>query len=101
MPKRTDISKILIIGFRPIVIANPRVRLLGNTGVQGAPVGSYEVVLANSNRRPIMTDPELADRTYIEPAHGDYLEEIIRRVGVLRGAKGSSRCCQPSAVRPH
>lgn len=53
----------------------------------------FEVVLVNSNPATIMTDPEFADRTYIEPLTSDILHEIIRR-------ERPTRCCPPSAARP-
>lgn len=80
MPKRTDIKKILIIGAGPIVIGQGCE--FDYSGVQACKVlkhEGYEVVLANSNPATVMTDPELADRTYIEPLTCDILKEIIRR----------------------
>ena len=79
MPKRTDISKILVIGSGPIVIGQSAE--FDYSGVQACKAlmaEGYEVVLANSNPATIMTDPEFAHRTYIEPLTRDYLEEIIR-----------------------
>jgi carbamoyl-phosphate synthase large subunit len=79
MPKRTDISKILIIGSGPIVIGqSAEFDYSGAQACKALKSEGYEVVLANSNPATIMTDPELADRTYIEPLTRDYLEEIIR-----------------------
>src|SRR6266852_2594410 len=79
MPRRTDISKILIIGSGPIV--NWQTAEFDYSGTQACKAlkaEGYEVVLANSNPATIMTDPEIADRTYIEPLTREYLEEIIR-----------------------
>ena len=79
MPKRTDISKILIIGSGPIIIGQSAE--FDYSGTQACKVlksEGFEVVLANSNPATIMTDPEIADRTYIEPLTREYLEEIIR-----------------------
>ena len=56
-----------------------RVRLLRRAGLQGAAADGYEVVLINSNPATIMTDPNLADRTYVEPLSVEYAEEVIRR----------------------
>src|SRR5213079_2627980 len=79
MPKRTDISKILIIGSGPIVIGqSAEFDYSGAQACKALKQEGYEVVLANSNPATIMTDPELADRTYIEPLTKEYLEEIIR-----------------------
>src|SRR6059058_192997 len=79
MPKRTDISKILIIGSGPIVIGqSAEFDYSGTQACKALKAEGYEVVLANSNPATIMTDPEVADRTYIEPLTREYLEEIIR-----------------------
>jgi carbamoyl-phosphate synthase large subunit len=79
MPKRTDISKILIIGSGPIIIGqSAEFDYSGTQACKALKAEGYEVVLANSNPATIMTDPDLADRTYIEPLTRDYLEEIIR-----------------------
>jgi len=79
MPKRTDISKILIIGSGPIVIGqSAEFDYSGTQACKALKAEGFEVVLANSNPATIMTDPESADRTYIEPLRREYLEEIIR-----------------------
>src|SRR5215469_8717409 len=79
MPKRTDISKVLIIGSGPIVIGqSAEFDYSGTQACKALKAEGYEVVLANSNPATIMTDPEFADRTYIEPLTRAYLEEIIR-----------------------
>ena len=79
MPRRNDISKILVIGSGPIVIGqSAEFDYSGTQACKALKAEGYEVVLANSNPATIMTDPELADRTYIEPLNRDYLEEIIR-----------------------
>jgi len=79
MPRRNDISKILVIGSGPIVIGqSAEFDYSGTQACKALKAEGYEVVLANSNPATIMTDPELADRTYIEPLTRDYLEEIIR-----------------------
>src|SRR5438876_8727586 len=79
MPKRTDISKILIIGSGPIVIGqSAEFDYSGTQACKALKSDGYEVVLANSNPATIVTDPEFADRTYIEPLTREYLEEIIR-----------------------
>ena len=79
MPKRTDISKILIIGSGPIIIGqSAEFDYSGTQACKALKAEGFEVVLANSNPATIMTDPESADRTYIEPLRREYLEEIIR-----------------------
>src|SRR5437588_4610657 len=80
MPKRTDIRKILIIGSGPIVIGQAcEFDYSGTQACKSLRADGYEVVLVNSNPATIMTDPELADRTYVEPLSLPYLEEIIRK----------------------
>ena len=79
MPKRTDIHKILIIGSGPIVIGQAcEFDYSGTQACKALRDEGYEVVLVNSNPATIMTDPELAERTYIEPLTREYLTEIIR-----------------------
>src|SRR6201981_3158217 len=79
MPRRTDISKILILGSGPIIIGqSAEFDYSGTQACKALKAEGYEVVLANSNPATIMTDPESADRTYIEPLTREYLEEIIR-----------------------
>src|SRR3982075_2953593 len=79
MPKCTDISKILILGSGPIIICqSAEFDSSGTQACKALKSEGYEVVLANSNPATIMTDPEFADRTYIEPLTLEYLEEIIR-----------------------
>ena len=78
MPKRTDLHKILIIGSGPIVIGQAcEFDYSGTQACKALKADGYETVLVNSNPATIMTDPELADRTYIEPLTRDYLEKII------------------------
>jgi carbamoyl-phosphate synthase large subunit len=79
MPKRTDISKILILGSGPIIIGqSAEFDYSGTQACKALKAEGYEVVLANSNPATIMTDPEFADRTYIEPLTREFLEKIIR-----------------------
>ena len=80
MPKRDDLKKIMLIGSGPIVIG--QACEFDYSGVQACKAlqeEGYEVVLVNSNPATIMTDPDFADRTYIEPLTKDILHEIIRR----------------------
>src|SRR3981081_180405 len=80
MPKRTDIKKIMIIGSGPMVIGKAcEFDYSGAQACKALRSEGYEVVLVNSNPATIMTDPEIAQRTYIEPLTKEYLEEIISR----------------------
>src|ERR1700737_3846473 len=80
MPRRTDIHKILIIGSGPIVIGQAcEFDYSGTQACKALRQEGYEVVLVNSNPATIMTDPEMADRTYIEPLTGESVSAIIRR----------------------
>src|SRR5438445_2379037 len=80
MPKRTDIESILIIGSGPIVIGQAcEFDYSGTQACRVLKAEGYRVVLANSNPATIMTDPDFADRTYIEPLEADILEAIIER----------------------
>jgi len=79
MPRRNDIAKILVIGSGPIVIGqSAEFDYSGTQACKALKAEGYEVVLVNSNPASIMTDPEVADRTYIEPLNSAYLEEILR-----------------------
>jgi carbamoyl-phosphate synthase large subunit len=78
MPKRTDIRKILIIGSGPIVIGQAcEFDYSGTQACKALEAEGYEVVLVNSNPATIMTDPEFAQHTYVEPLTAEYLEAII------------------------
>ncbi len=80
MPKRSDIHKILIIGSGPIVIGQAcEFDYSGTQACKALRQEGYEVVLVNSNPATIMTDPEMADRTYIEPLTVESVSAIIRR----------------------
>jgi len=79
MPKNTDLHKILIIGSGPIVIGQAcEFDYSGSQACKSLREEGYNVVLINSNPATIMTDPDLADRTYIEPITPEIIEEIIR-----------------------
>ena len=89
MPKRTGIKKILIIGSGPIIIG--QACEFDYSGTQACKVlreEGYEVILINSNPATIMTDPEMATRTYIEPLTLDFLEKVI--------AKEKPQACLPT-----
>ncbi|MGH9777412.1 MAG: carbamoyl-phosphate synthase large subunit, partial [Candidatus Acidiferrales bacterium] len=80
MAKRADIQKILVIGSGPIVIGQAcEFDYSGTQACKALKSEGYQVVLVNSNPATIMTDPEIADRTYIEPLTADHLEAIIAR----------------------
>src|SRR3954451_9398356 len=80
MPKRTDLKSILIIGSGPIVIGQAvEFDYSGTQACKALKDEGYRIILVNSNPATIMTDPELADRTYIEPLTPEVLERIIER----------------------
>src|SRR5918912_2922622 len=80
MPKRTDISSILIIGAGPIVIGQAcEFDYSGTQAVKALKAEGYRVVLVNSNPATIMTDPELADATYVEPITPEIVAKIIEK----------------------
>lgn len=80
MPKRTDIKKILILGAGPIVIGQAcEFDYSGTQACRALREEGYEVILVNSNPATIMTDPDVADVTYIEPIHWKVVENIIAK----------------------
>jgi carbamoyl-phosphate synthase large subunit len=80
MPKRTDIKSILIIGAGPIVIGQAcEFDYSGTQACKALREEGYKVILINSNPATIMTDPDVADRTYIEPINAEIVEEIIKK----------------------
>ena len=80
MPKRTDLHSILLIGSGPIVIGQgAEFDYSGTQAVRALKEEGYRVILVNSNPATIMTDPELADRTYIEPVTPEWVTKIIER----------------------
>src|SRR6266540_4051418 len=80
MPKRTDLHSILIIGAGPIVIGQAcEFDYSGAQACKALKAEGYRIVLVNSNPATIMTDPELADATYIEPITPAFVEQIIAR----------------------
>src|SRR3984893_3552150 len=79
MPRRNDLHRILIVGSGPIVIGQAcEFDYSGTQAAKSLKADGYEVLLVNSNPATIMTDPDLADKTYVEPLSRAYLEEIIR-----------------------
>ena len=80
MPKRTDIKSILIIGAGPIVIGQAcEFDYSGAQACKALQEEGYRVILVNSNPATIMTDPQVADVTYIEPLQWEFIAEIIKR----------------------
>ena len=80
MPKRTDLKKILLIGSGPIIIGQAcEFDYSGTQACKALREEGYIVILVNSNPATIMTDPEIADRTYIEPIKWEILEKIIEK----------------------
>ena len=80
MPKRTDIQSILVIGSGPIVIGQAcEFDYSGTQAVRALKREGFRVILVNSNPATIMTDPELADATYVEPLTPEFLERIVEK----------------------
>ena len=80
MPKRTDISTILIIGAGPIIIGQAcEFDYSGTQACKALRAEGYRIVLINSNPATIMTDPDMADRTYIEPITPEIVAKIIAK----------------------
>src|SRR6266850_2420587 len=105
MPKRTDISTILIIGAGPIVIGQAcEFDYSGTQAVKTLKEEGYRIVLVNSNPATIMTDPELADATYIEPITPEIVAKIIEKARhVIPGGfalMALSESGLPAIIRP-
>src|ERR1041385_3243424 len=80
MPKRTDIKKILVIGAGPIIIGQAcEFDYSGTQGCKALKEEGYDVILINSNPATIMTDPEFAFRTYVEPITPEVVAKIIEK----------------------
>src|SRR4249920_3748756 len=80
MPKRTDLKRILVIGSGPIVIGQgAEFDYSGTQATKALKEEGYEVVLINSNPATIMTDPEFADATYVEPVTPEFVELVIAK----------------------
>ena len=80
MPKRTDLKSILLIGSGPIIIGQgAEFDYSGTQAVRALKEEGYRVILVNSNPATIMTDPELADATYIEPVTPEWVAKVIER----------------------
>ncbi len=80
MPRRKDLKKILVIGAGPIIIGQAcEFDYSGTQACKALREEGYKVILINSNPATIMTDPEIADKTYIEPITTQILESIIKK----------------------
>ncbi len=80
MPKRTDISSILIIGAGPIIIGQAcEFDYSGTQACKALKEEGYRIILVNSNPATIMTDPEMADATYVEPVTPEIVAKIIEK----------------------
>ena len=83
MPKRNDIKSILIIGAGPIIIGQAcEFDYSGTQACKALKKEGYRIILVNSNPATIMTDPEVADATYIEPITREIIEKIILNIGL-------------------
>ena len=92
MPRRTDISSILIIGAGPIVIGQAaEFDYSGSQAVKALKEEGYRVIVVNSNPATIMTDPDLADATYIEPITPEVVAKIIESGEARRAAADDGR----------
>ena len=95
MPKRTDLKSILILGAGPIIIGQAcEFDYSGAQACKALREEGFRVILVNSNPATIMTDPAMADATYIEPVEW-------RTVAKLLPDERRMRCCPPWVVRPH
>ena len=95
MPKRTDIQSILILGAGPIIIGQAcEFDYSGAQACKALREEGYRVILVNSNPATIMTDPAMADATYIEPVEW-------RTVDALLSRKSPTHCSRPWVGRPH
>src|SRR5260221_896025 len=107
MPRRNDIKRILIIGSGPIVIGQAcEFDYSGAQACKALKADGFEVVLINSNPATIMTDPNLADRTYVEPLSVEYATEVIRRerpdalLSTVGGPTGLNLAVRLAQARP-
>ena len=126
MPRRDDLETILVLGSGPIIIGQAcEFDYSGTQAVRALKEEGYRVVLVNSNPATIMTDPDIADRTYIEPITVEWVEKVIERekpdallptvggqtalnhhplVGLLRADRPSGRIdsigCRPLGLYP-
>ena len=84
MPKRKDLKKILIVGAGPIIIGQAcEFDYSGTQACKALKDEGYKVILINSNPATIMTDPDVADKTYIEPITLEVLEKILKKKSLM------------------
>src|SRR5213083_1114516 len=107
MPRRTDIDTILIIGAGPIIIGQAcEFDYSGTQAVKALKAEGFRVVLVNSNPATIMTDPELADATYVEPVTPEYVAAIIAKerpdavLPTMGGQTALDTIGLPAIIRP-
>jgi carbamoyl-phosphate synthase large subunit len=103
MPKRTDISSILIIGAGPIVIGQAcEFDYSGTQACKALKAEGYRVVLVNSNPATIMTDPDLADATYVEPITPEIVAKIIvkERNAAPGRCRSAAWACSTNTMSP-
>jgi hypothetical protein len=101
MPKRTDIHSVLIIGAGPIIIGQAcEFDYSGTQACKALKEEGYRVILVNSNPATIMTDPEFADRTYLEPITPGWTPERTRPGPETRDLRINSLCSRHSGARP-
>ena len=94
MPRRDDLNRILIVGAGPIVIGQAcEFDYSGTQSLKVLRKEGYRTILVNSNPATIMTDPDLADRTYVEPLTVESVTRIIAR-------RSPTRSCRPWVGRP-
>ena len=92
MPRRTDLHRILVIGSGPIIIGQAaEFDYSGTQATKALKEEGYEVILINSNPATIMTDPEFADRTYIEPVTPEFVELILETRAARRDPADDGR----------
>ena len=96
MPKRKDIKKILVVGAGPIIIGQAcEFDYSGTQACKALKDEGYKVILINSNPATIMTDPDVADKTYIEPITLEVLEKIVKKKTRCNSTNyGWSNCSQ-------
>src|SRR3972149_3761479 len=107
MPKRTDIKSILIIGAGPIVIGQAcEFDYSGTQASKALKAEGYRIILVNSNPATIMTDPDLADATYIEPITAEVVAKIIEKerpdalLPTMGGLAALAHVGVPAIIRP-
>ena len=94
MPKRRDLKKILVIGAGPIIIGQAcEFDYSGTQACKALREEGYKVILINSNPATIMTDPEIADKTYIEPINAKILDPEYKSMSLIREIIRTQKYC--------